>query len=344
MHALAHSLFDNVVRRRPRPYLLLFEPSQRCDARCPFCYHWREAGETEMSWPDIRRVLTQAYALGCRFLLLGGGEPLLAPHLLPTLSLARALGYRVHLTTNGSGLAARLAEIAPLLERLTISLDYPDERHDELRRRPGLFREAVDGAMAAQRHGLPVRLTANVFRDNVTALAGLARLASALGCPLHARLLTRESTALTDTPVIDSDAGRREVAHTLRALRRAGHPIATPESYLRTIESGRPFRCRIARFLVNVDAAGRVYLPCPRHEGSKDRVLGRVDERHTLRDVWYGDEARRVREESLRCQPGPDCYSACVHDISRLIEPEPGFWWEAMMDPSSLGRFFGGPR
>lgn len=293
-----------------------------------------------MSWPDIARVLEQARELGCRSLFLGGGEPLVAPHVAATLRHARGLGYEVNLTTNGSLLAAQAAALAPDVDRLSVSLDYPDERHDELRGRPGLFREVVDGVLAARRYETPTRLTANVFRGNVEALEALASLARELDCPLHARLLTRESTTLADDTVLTSPEERRAAADEIERLRRLGYPIATPRSYTAAVAGSRPFPCRIARFVVNVDARGRVYLPCPHHEGSKDRILGVIDERHALRDIWYGEAARVFRAESLVCRPGSECYSACIHDISRLLEPDLGFWAESLVGSRSLGAFY----
>lgn len=341
MFALAHSLFDNIVLRRPTPYVLLFEPSQRCDCRCAFCYHWREHPEGEMSIEGIRRVIDEAHALGCRYLLLGGGEPLIAPHLGDTLAHARQAGLRTVVTTNGSRLAERAAELAKWVDRVSVSIDFPDERHDALRGRKGLFRAAVDGVLAAHRAGLEPRVTMNVCRDNVADVPAMAQLARSLGSRLHARLMTRESAAIDDLPVLDGPDERARFVRTLRRLRRDGFPIATPERYLRTVETGAPFRCRIARFVVNVDATGRVYVPCPRHEGTKDRFFGRIGEGGvSLRDMWYGPEAEAFRAEALACRPGVDCYSACVHDVSRLVEPDLRFWWDELLDDRSLGRFY----
>lgn len=343
MFALARSLFDNVVRRRPTPYVLLFEPSQRCDCRCPFCYHWRERGVGELSPGLVRRVLDEAHELGCRYLLLGGGEPLLLPHLLETLTYARGRGYHTVVTTNGSQLARRAAEIAPWVARLSVSIDYPDERHDALRHRPGLYRAAVDGILAATRAGIEARITTNVCRDNLDALPALARLARDLGCRWHARLLTRESADIPDVPVLDGRTERARYVDTLRRLRREGYPVATPERYLATVAAGGTFPCRIARFLLNVDAFGRVYVPCPRHEGTKDLVFGRVGGERSLRDIWFGAAATAFRERTLTCEPGVDCYSACIHDMSRLVAPDLRYWADELLDGASLARFHLGP-
>jgi MoaA/NifB/PqqE/SkfB family radical SAM enzyme len=340
LRALVRSLFDNVVRRRPTPYVLLFEPSQRCDCRCPFCYHWREHAAGELAPAGIRRVLDEAHALGCRMLLLGGGEPLVAPHLGETLAHAARRGYRTVVTTNGSRLAERAGEIAPLVARLSVSLDLPDERHDALRHRPGLFRAAVDGILAAARVGLEARITTNVTRDNLDDLPALARLARALGCRWHARLLTRESAANPDLPVLDATADRARYVATLRRLRGEGYPVATSERYLRTVATGGTFPCRIARFLLNVDALGRVYVPCPRHEGTKDLVFGRVGVDGSLRDLWYGPAAQAFRARTLACRPGVDCYSACVHDMSRVVQPDLRYWADELLDGASLSRFY----
>lgn len=338
--SLAKSLFDNVVRRRPTPFILLFEPSQRCNCRCSFCYHWREHDQGEMGLPLIREVLSQAAALGCRYLFLGGGEPLVAPWWRETLEHAQSVGLRTVLTTNGAELARRASELAPAVERISVSLDFPDERHDALRRRPGLYRAVVDGVLEAQRAGIECRLTTSVFDKNADELPALAALARDLGCRLHARLMTRESAALDGVPVLRAHADRARVARSLRRLKARGFPVATPSRYLETLETGADFRCLIGRFVVNVDALGRVYVPCPRHEGTKDRLFGRVGPTRTLGEVWHGAEAAAFRAETTRCRPGPDCYSACIHDTSRLLAPDARFWAEELLDGSSLSRFY----
>lgn len=339
--SLLRAAWLNGIAGVPSPLILLLEPSERCNARCPFCYHWREAGAGELELHEILRVLDEARALGCRFLYLSGGEPTLHPHRIEILAAARGLGYESSMTTNGSRLAEELPRLAPLLGAVTVSLDRLGEEQDRLRGIPGLFAQAVDGLLTASKLGVPARINMSLFGENVGEVRGMAELARSVGAGLHVRLLTRESAALS-IPAFDMEQAM-DAARMLLDLRRE-YPgvLLTPEPYLRRLSRGKSFQCRPLSLLLPVDSRGRVYLTCPRYEGDKERLAGNVRE-SSLKEIWHGDEARRFREEAAACTPGADCYSSCILDIS-LLAGLAGDSVRAQLLDRGLLRFFRGER
>ena len=123
-----------------RPFCVSFEVTWRCNARCKHCH---------LGGPvDEKRALPQRYGELCRQLQpvvaqVSGGEPLLRKDLekiIAALRIPNRAPYIV-LTTNGVLLtkekyhSLRQAGV----DEISLSLDYPDERHDEFRNVPGLF-------------------------------------------------------------------------------------------------------------------------------------------------------------------------------------------------------------
>lgn len=150
--------------------------TDRCNFRCRYCMPREMFGEgfeflprTQiLTYEEIARTATLFHHLGTRKLRLTGGEPLLRRD-LPVLieKLARLEDVEIALTSNGSLLAERAAELAEAgLDRVTVSLDSLDE--DVFRRMNDVdfpVSRVLDGIAAAQRAGLaPVKVNAVVHR------------------------------------------------------------------------------------------------------------------------------------------------------------------------------------
>lgn len=87
------------------------ELSRVCNLRCLYCY--AASGEplkNELSLAEIKKVLEQAFVLGAKkIIILGGGEPLLYPHLFELIECIREKGLVVDLFTNGQTLNEDIA-------------------------------------------------------------------------------------------------------------------------------------------------------------------------------------------------------------------------------------------
>ncbi|SDP48823.1 radical SAM/SPASM domain-containing protein [Desulforhopalus singaporensis] len=88
------------------------ELSRLCDLRCLYCYAASgKALENELSLDEIRFIIDEAIGLGVKkIIVLGGGEPLLYPHLMDVLEYLRGRNLVVDLFTNGQTLNRELAD------------------------------------------------------------------------------------------------------------------------------------------------------------------------------------------------------------------------------------------
>lgn len=123
-----------------RPFCISFEVTHSCNARCKHC-HLGGPVEEQRASPEV-------YGKICReikplFAQISGGEPMLRNDLEQIVKAFRIPNKAPHIviTTNGTLLTKekyfRLRRAG--VDEFSISLDYPDERHDEFRGIPGLF-------------------------------------------------------------------------------------------------------------------------------------------------------------------------------------------------------------
>ena len=101
------------------------EITNRCNLACSFCPKTKRPART-LTAEEFRLLAGKLRAYTDYLYLHVMGEPLLHPQLQALLETARALGFRVALTTNGTLLPARQALLlaAPALYKINISLHH----------------------------------------------------------------------------------------------------------------------------------------------------------------------------------------------------------------------------
>ena len=162
----------------------------RCNLACRYCRPENQDPRTLLTHQQRLKLIGAAARLGCRRLRLTGGEPLLAPGLVPLIQAVKALDLaeEVALTSNGvlldRPLAHRLQQAG--LDRITISLDGADPQ--AVRRMGGghSFARVVAAVGHAQAVGLPVKINMVVMANgNGDQVVPMARLCRELGVELR---------------------------------------------------------------------------------------------------------------------------------------------------------------
>lgn len=108
------------------------EVTNRCNLRCDYCPVNRSMARAKSDLPFERFTDLLERSPTVRTLLpFQWGEPLLHPRITEMVAFATARGVRTYLTTNGTRLdaATSRALLRAGLERLTVSVDGPDEVH-----------------------------------------------------------------------------------------------------------------------------------------------------------------------------------------------------------------------
>jgi len=241
-----------------RPYCVSFELTHNCNARCRHC-HRGEAVQERFATPE--RLLEVCRRLRPIVAIMSGGEPLLRrdlEHLVRTLKQGCA-PLRVFLNTNAALLTlARFRGLADAgVDEVLISFDYPDERHDDYRKIPGLFRriETLIGDLDAENRRRVV-LTCVLQSDNYRNALDMARLALDWGVNInfsaYTPMRTRDESLMIQPDQMEEF---RQVMARLRDFKRAHHNVLTSdwvmEGMVQFFAGGRKAGCRAGeRFLV----------------------------------------------------------------------------------------------
>jgi len=125
-----------------RPIVVSFEVTDSCTCWCRHCDHGGPRDQSKDLQPaDYRRYMA---ALKPCVVQLSGGEPLLRPDIVEvarSIKGGRRVPYLI-LVSNWSEMTAEkyLALRAAGVNQFSVSLDFPDERHDDFRQLDGLYR------------------------------------------------------------------------------------------------------------------------------------------------------------------------------------------------------------
>ncbi len=173
-----------------RPSLVSWNITRQCNLNCAHCYRDAAArpDPEELTTEQGVQLISDIAEVGFRIFILSGGEPLLRPDFFTLLAHAKAVGLRPVLGSNGTlitpDIAARMKDTG--LARAGISLDSADpEYHNELRRSPTAWQDAVAGMKACQAAGLPFQVNTTVTQQNEDQVLAITDLAIALGAVGH---------------------------------------------------------------------------------------------------------------------------------------------------------------
>ena len=169
---------------KDKPLVVSFEVTSSCNANCCHC---DKGGILEDEVPLTPAQIGDHYRkLNPVAVQLSGGEPLLREDIVDIardIKEPNGAPYLI-LVTNGSLLDRekylRLCDAG--VDQFSISLDFPDERHDEFRHIPGLFRhldEIVPKLAAEGRRNIAMNST--ITSQNVGLLTQICKIADGWG-------------------------------------------------------------------------------------------------------------------------------------------------------------------
>jgi MoaA/NifB/PqqE/SkfB family radical SAM enzyme len=131
------------------PKSISFTITNVCNLRCQMCGQWSAEGymhhnkdhiKDELALADWKRLVDELAEHQIPSVLLRGGEPFLFPDIMELLRYINRKGIFLSIDTNGTMLKNYANEIVALGRvHLTISVDGPEEIHDQVRGVKGCF-------------------------------------------------------------------------------------------------------------------------------------------------------------------------------------------------------------
>lgn len=256
--------------RRRRPLSVSFEVTHACTANCWHCNWGGPIKETRREPEEYGAIARELKAVVVN---VSGGEPLARGDLDDILRAIARPGRLpwIVVVSNASQLTPErfLRLKSAGMHQLSVSIDFPDERHSEFRRIPGLFERMDRVIPECARIGEEEDITLNccITAWNYRDLPAIVRLAERWGIRLNFSAYT--PLRMDDPKGLVKHNGSaedlRRVIEEVIDLRRAGKPVYTSERvlwrYYRFLTEGKIKGCQAGtRFLV-VNPDGRM-TPC----------------------------------------------------------------------------------
>ena len=170
-------------RRDPPGPVVIWNLIRRCNLACQHCYSISADIDFpgELSRAQIDATMDDLRAFGVPVLILSGGEPLLHPEIFDISRRAKAMGFYVGLSTNGTLIdEAMLPKIAASnYDYVGISLDGLEATHDRFRRKPGAFAASLAAVRRLRDANIKVGLRFTLTQDNAHDLPALLELIEA---------------------------------------------------------------------------------------------------------------------------------------------------------------------
>jgi radical SAM protein with 4Fe4S-binding SPASM domain len=166
-------------RNSPGP-VVIWNLIRRCNLTCKHCYSISADRDFpgELSIAEVFTVMDDLKAFGVPVLILSGGEPLLRPDIFEISARAKAMGFYVGLSTNGTLIDdSNVEHIATVgYDYVGISIDGLRATHDRFRRLQGAFDASMRGIRLCQAKGIKVGLRFTMTQDNAHELPQLLQL------------------------------------------------------------------------------------------------------------------------------------------------------------------------
>ncbi len=137
--SLMHPAPVRPVPPKPSGPVVIWNLIRRCNLTCKHCYSISADIDFkgELTTQEVYKVMDDLKAFGVPVLILSGGEPLMRPDIFDISHRAKAMGFYVGLSTNGTLITedniGKIAEVG--YDYVGISIDGLEATHDEFRQK-----------------------------------------------------------------------------------------------------------------------------------------------------------------------------------------------------------------
>ena len=248
-----------------RPLSVSFEITRNCNAFCKHCHLGGRMEEEVRATPE--ELARRNRELRPVVSMVSGGEPLLRKDLIDILQVIKNEGkaYHMVLTTHGALLCRKKYESIRKagVDLISLSFDYPDERHDEFRGIPGLFNKITSFLEDIQDvDDKGITFSTVVQRDNYKDLLKIAEIARTYGIQMNMSTYTWLRTQKKEYMIPPGELPElKAVIEQLREFKKKHNTIIASEfGFKRMIEffeKGSLDHCRAGRrfLIINPDAS-----------------------------------------------------------------------------------------
>ena len=173
------------MENKPTLRSIYINPASGCNLHCKHCWvneGW-SSGEL-LSISNWSKLIDESHSLGCKFVKITGGEPLLYPDIVPLYRYAATKIDKVSIETNGTiqpnGFWNALSEHLP--HSVSVSLDSSSSAiHDGFRGKAGSWKKTVDFIKKLISSNIKNQIIMSISNTDIESVQSMINLASNLG-------------------------------------------------------------------------------------------------------------------------------------------------------------------
>ena len=165
--------------KHKRP-VVVWNMTRRCNLKCIHCYSSSRniRYRNELTTDEGKKLISDLVAFGSPVILFSGGEPLMREDLPELVKFAVDRGIRAVISTNGTLLTKKNAEILKKtgISYAGVSLDGMQKSHDRFRGVEGAFDMTLKGIRTCRDEGIKVGIRFTINRKNFSDIPALFEL------------------------------------------------------------------------------------------------------------------------------------------------------------------------
>jgi len=272
---------------------LFLEVTGVCNLKCRHCYRKNDV----MNHASLDEIKERVANNESENVIITGGEALLHPEIESILELVKESGRTCIMITNGVELLKN-KELLRLVDVLNVSLDWPDERHDENRGFKGLSKRVIDVLKELKGNAGPrINILTTMFKENKDEILNLIKLSESIAD----NIVLDRYLPIHDYPTVltkDESLNLLKEIHELKKEISTGVSVYDPIYYVLFPEEGESrARCK-DRLFIGID---NKYNICPFYGKKFDSSAEAFNER----------VSEPLPKECGACEFKKSCHGGC---------------------------------
>jgi len=286
-----------------KPILLSHLVTLRCNCKCDTCLWSKPGSNDELSSNEIEKIYQDARDLGFIINSIWGGEPLIREDIAQIVKASKENNLLTVVITNGYFLRERIKEISEYVDCFVFSIDYPSEKHDEMRHCKGIFNKAIQGIELVKGKFPDIKIIINsvVSKFNSEKIRELADLSKELDvsiyfCPMEVGLMTSKGFNNRKGYLALNQNELSDFAYEVISLKKQGYKINNSYNYLNTFAGGKKkFKCNVRKFAIQIYPNGDI-INCI----ARDKPVANL-KNISLKDLFYMEKIKNLRFSDVNC-------------------------------------------
>ncbi|MHA1156953.1 MAG: radical SAM protein [Candidatus Heimdallarchaeota archaeon] len=313
-----HTLIDD---KSFHPLFVHFECTDRCNMKCSFCNVWRKnRSKNEATTQKFKNRLLECWDLGCSFIGITGGEPLLREDIGELLEFSSRIGLINGLVTNGILLDKKIDAILKYCNFFSVSFDVNNKQSFNRTRGTDAYEKVKKNIKLATRMGIEVNLLSVITSETFEFIDETIEFAKSLDQPIHFSSVDnvpREFVEISESRELKI-IERNRILEKLTEEKKNYKKIHFERDYFNFQSMGgfnRFIKCSSASTSISLKPDASVALPCPFF------TLLEIKKDETIRHITNTEKARNIIKECGNFNFCKHCSINCMYVVSLINHP-----------------------